>query len=163
MIYFFELAFDVVKQTQGTRTSLSGPQTSRTPAAPARAPPRPGERGVTVWDGNSPSMLSPGSTTVNAGFKRGWSGSQVRLTRLELTLYRTDHFRPLAPSPSTSPSPESPPGSVRLLRKQLRGLRAAQGVERTAAREQQIGELEFELEERERKYRKYGHWCDSFA
>ena len=48
----------------------------------------------------------------------------------------------------------SPPGSVRLLRKQLRGLRAAQGVERSAAREQQIGELEYELEERERKYRR---------
>ena len=27
------------------------PHTRRTPAAPARAPPRPGERGVTVWDG----------------------------------------------------------------------------------------------------------------
>ena len=36
--------------------------------------------------------------------------------------------------------------------------RAAQGVERTATREQQIGELEYELEERERKHRKYGHW-----
>ena len=52
----------------------------------------------------------------------------------------------------------SPPGSVRLIRKQLRGLRAAQGVERTAGREKQIGELEFDLEERERKYRKAGHW-----
>ena len=39
----------------------------------------------------------------NAGNKRGWSGSQVRLTRLELTIYRTDHFRPLAPNPPTSP------------------------------------------------------------
>ena len=39
----------------------------------------------------------------NAGYKRGWSGSQVRLTRLELNIYRTDHFRPLAPNPSTSP------------------------------------------------------------
>ena len=39
----------------------------------------------------------------NADNKRGWSGSQVRLTRLELTLYRTDHFRPLAPNPSTPP------------------------------------------------------------
>ena len=39
----------------------------------------------------------------NAGFKRGWSGSQVRLTRLELTIYRTEHFRPLAPNPSTPP------------------------------------------------------------
>ena len=73
--YFLSLAFDVMKQTQGGHgTSLSGPQTSRTPAAPARAPPRPGERGVTVWDGDSPSMLSPGST--NAGNKREWSGSQ---------------------------------------------------------------------------------------
>ena len=60
--------------------------------------------------------------------------------------------------PRDSAPEESPPGSVRLIRKQLRGLRAAQGVERTAAREQQIGELEFELEERERKYRKNGHW-----
>ena len=39
----------------------------------------------------------------NAGNKRGWSGSQVRLTRPELTIYRTEHFRPLAPNPSTSP------------------------------------------------------------
>ncbi|EOD35737.1 hypothetical protein EMIHUDRAFT_227254 [Emiliania huxleyi CCMP1516] len=41
--------------------------------------------------------------TYNAvtGNKRGWSGSQVRLTRLELTIYRTEHFRPLAPNPST--------------------------------------------------------------
>ena len=29
----------------------------------------------------------------NAGNKRGWSGSQVRLTRLELTLYRTDRCK----------------------------------------------------------------------
>ena len=39
----------------------------------------------------------------NAGNKRRWSGSQVRLTRLELTIYRTEHFRPLAPNPSTPP------------------------------------------------------------
>ena len=46
-------------------------------------------------------MLSPGSTTqITRG---GWSGSQVRLTRLELTIYRTEHFRPLAPNPSTPP------------------------------------------------------------
>ena len=57
--YFLSLAFDVREQTQGGHgISLSGPQTSRTPAAPARAPPRPGERGVTVWDYES-SMLSP--------------------------------------------------------------------------------------------------------
>ena len=77
-----EIAFDVMKQTQGGHgISLSGPQTSRTPAAPARAPPRPGERGVTVWDGNRTSMLSPGSTTQSKGL--GWSGPQVRLTRLD--------------------------------------------------------------------------------
>merc|ERR1739841_336189 len=98
--FLLSLAFDVMKQTQGGHgISLSGPQTSRTPAAPARAPPRPGERGVTVWD-ESPSMLSPGSTTQ---ITRGWSGSQARLTRLELTIYRTGHFRPLAPNPSTPP------------------------------------------------------------
>ena len=68
--------------------------------APARAPPRPGERGVTVWDGQ-PEYVE--SWLNNAGNKRGWSGSQVRLTRLELTIYRTEHFRPLAPNPSTPP------------------------------------------------------------
>ena len=65
---------------------------------------------------------------------------------------------PQPPPPPPPPQDQSPPGSVRLLRKQLRGLKGAQGVERTAAREQQICELEFELEERERKYRKYGQW-----
>ena len=39
----------------------------------------------------------------NAGNKRRWSGSQVRLTRPELAVYRTEHFRPLAPNPSTPP------------------------------------------------------------
>ena len=88
-------------QTQGGHgISLSGPQTSRTPAAPARAPPRPGERGVTVWD-YEPEYVE--SWLNNAENKRGWSGSQVRLTRLELTIYRTEHFRPLAPNPSTPP------------------------------------------------------------
>ena len=76
------------------------PHTRRTPAAPARAPPRPGERGVTVWDGQ-PEYVE--SWLNNAGNKRGWSGSQVRLTRLELAIYRTEHFRPLAPNPSTPP------------------------------------------------------------
>ena len=42
------------------------------------------ERGVTVWDGNSPSEYVE-SWLNNADNKRGWSGSQVRLTRLELT------------------------------------------------------------------------------
>ena len=65
---FLSLAFDVMK-TNARRTwhialgPTDIPHTRRTPAAPARAPPRPGERGVTVWDGDSPSMLSPGSTT----------------------------------------------------------------------------------------------------
>ena len=45
------------KPCSAQHTSLSGPRTSRTPAAPARAPPRPGERGVTVWDGNRTSMF----------------------------------------------------------------------------------------------------------
>ena len=57
------------------------PHTRRTPAAPARAPPRPGERGVTVWD-YEPEYVE--SWLNNAENKRGWSGSQVRLTRLEL-------------------------------------------------------------------------------
>ena len=57
------------------------PSHPRTPAAPARAPPRPGERGVTVWD-CKPEYVE--SWLNNADNKRGWSGSQVRLTRLEL-------------------------------------------------------------------------------
>ena len=76
------------------------PSHPRTPAAPARAPPRPGERGVTVWD-CKPEYVE--SWLNNAGNKRRWSGSQVRLTRPELAIYRTEHFRPLAPNPSTPP------------------------------------------------------------
>ena len=55
---------------------------------------------MTVWDGQ-PEYVE--SWLNNAGNKRGWSGSQVRLTRLELNIYRTGHFRPLAPNPSTPP------------------------------------------------------------
>ena len=91
----------VREQSKADMAYRSRPQTSRTPATPARAPPRPGERGVTVWDGNRTSMLSPGSTTQSKGL--GWSGPQVRLMRPRLTIYRTGHFRPLAPNPSTSP------------------------------------------------------------
>ena len=57
----------------------------------------------------------------------------------------------------------SPPGEVRQLKRQLRGLKEAQlepGQEPSdrAARRQQIAELEDDLEERERKFRKYGSW-----
>ena len=55
---------------------------------------------MTVWD-CKPEYVE--SWLNNADNKRGWSGSQVRLTRLELAIYRTEHFRPLAPNPSTSP------------------------------------------------------------
>ena len=64
----------------------------------------------------------------------------------------------LTPGPSQHASVDSPPSAVRHLRGRLQGLRRAQVVDRTAAREAEIGELEFELEERERKFRKYGHW-----
>ena len=47
---------------------------------------------------------------------------------------------------------------MRQMQVQLRGLRRAQGVEVDARRAQTIGELEAELEERELKFKKYGHW-----
>ena len=58
----------------------------------------------------------------------------------------------------------SPPGSVRALKKLIRGLKMAQSVPgqeaaALAARAQQIDGYECDLEERERKYRKYGRWC----
>ena len=49
-------------------------------------------------------------------------------------------------------------GDVRAIQGRIAGLKRAQLVERTAAREEQIGELEYELDERKRKFRKYGHW-----
>ena len=83
--------------TDITTKSLSQtdiPHTARrTPAAPARAPHRSGERGVTVWDGNSPSMLSPGSTTQRE-MKAVRPTSPAHAPRL--TIYRTAHFRPLS-------------------------------------------------------------------
>ena len=52
----------------------------------------------------------------------------------------------------------SPPGDVRAIQKRLAGLQRAQMRNCTDAREEQIGELEYELDERKRKFRKYGHW-----
>ena len=51
-----------LRRTSNSSSRGSGGPPSSAPP-PARAPPRPGERGVTVWDGNRTSMLSPGSTT----------------------------------------------------------------------------------------------------
>ena len=55
------------------------------------------------------------------------------------------------------PSP-SPPGSVKAVKKQLRMLKAAQAFDGTAQRAGEIEGLQTDLEERERKYRKYGRW-----
>ena len=68
---------------------------------PSARPTPAGREGRDSLGRRQTSMLSPGSTTQSKGL--GWSGPQVRLTRLELTIYRTEHFRPLAPNPSTSP------------------------------------------------------------
>jgi hypothetical protein len=62
------------------------------------------------------------------------------------------------PAPRQPPDFSSPPGDVRAIQKRLAGLQRAQLVNCTDAREEQIGELEFELDERKRKFRKYGHW-----
>ena len=61
-------------------------------------------------------------------------------------------------APRQHPEIDSPPADVRAVQRRLAGMQRAQLVERTAAREEQIGELEFELDERKRKFRKYGHW-----
>ena len=71
-----------------------------------RARPTPAGREGSDSLGRKARPSTSHSVCENAGNKRGWSGSQVRLTRLELTIYRTEHFRPLAPNPSTSPSAE---------------------------------------------------------
>ena len=75
---------------------------------------------------------------------------------------------PSQPQPQLQPQPAvpqiaSPPGSVRQLRKQIRGLKAAQAIPgqepaALAARAQEIDGLECDMEERERKFRKYGQW-----
>ena len=56
---------------------------------------------------------------------------------------------------------QSPPSDLRAMMKQLRGLRAAQAIpgqepSALAARAQQMDGLEYDIEERERKFRKYG-------
>ena len=60
---------------------------------------------------------------------------------------------PQRSAPQHSPSP---PRSIRLLKKRLRELRAAQDFQGTAERAAQIASCEDDLEERERKFRKYG-------
>ena len=79
------------------RHPAHSPHTRRPRARPTPA----GRKGSDSLGWQQPEYVE--SWLNNAENKRGWSGSQVRLTRLELTLYRTDHFRPLAPNPSTSP------------------------------------------------------------
>ena len=64
---------------------------------------------------------------------------------------RTPQQRPSPPQHSPSP-----PRSLRLLKKRLRELRAAQDFQGTAERAAQIAACEDDLEERERKFRKYG-------
>jgi len=73
------------------------PHTRRPRARPTPA----GRKGSDSLGWQQPEYVE--SWLNNADNKRGWSGSQVRLTRLELTIYRTEHFRPLAPNPSTPP------------------------------------------------------------
>ena len=60
---------------------------------------------------------------------------------------------PQRSAPQHSPSP---PRSLRVLKKRLRELRAAQDFQGTAERAAQIASCEDDLEERERKFRKYG-------
>ena len=77
--------------------------------------------------------------------------------------YQPPWMQQQQPAPRVSPQSESPPGDVKQLKKQIRGLKAAQAIpgqqpSELAARAQQIDGLESDLEERERKYHKYGHW-----
>ena len=70
------------------------------------------------------------------------------------------HAQHTQPHAFESPSPA---GSVKKLKKQIRGLKAAQTIPGQtpadmAAREQQIDGLEYDLEERQRKKRKTGRW-----
>ena len=69
---------------------------------------------------------------------------------------RSSSLRPPQPSPS-------PPGSVRQLKKMIRGLKQAQAIPGQvpadlAARAQQLDGYECDLDERMRQKRKYGRW-----
>ena len=74
------------------------------------------------------------------------------------------HAPPYAPSQQSQPQQDdSPPGEVKALKKQLRSLKAAhawpgQEASVMASREFQMAGVESDIEERVRKYRKYGRW-----
>ena len=70
---------------------------------------------------------------------------------------RSDPSQPRG-SPVSSRRPEEleTPPSIVQMKRELHGLRRAQGIEQTAARGQQIGELEYDLERREKKFRREG-------
>ena len=95
---FLSLAFDVMKQrkadmayrSRAHRHPAHSPHTRRPRARPTPA----GREGSDSLGRRQPEYVE--SWLNNAENKRGWSGSQVRLTRLELAIYRTEHFRPLA-------------------------------------------------------------------
>ena len=99
---FFELSLRCY-ETNARRTwhIALGPTDIPHTRRPPRAPTPAGRKGSDSLGWQQPEYVE--SWLNNADNKRGWSGSQVRLTRLELTIYRTEHFRPLAPNPSTPP------------------------------------------------------------
>ena len=78
--------------------------------------------------------------------------------------YQPPPYQPPPYQPPYQPQQyDSPPPSVKALKKQIRGLKAAQAIpgqepSAMAARAQQIDGLECELDERERKFRKYCSW-----
>ena len=83
--------------------------------------------------------------------------------------YYPPYYPQQAPALSSHPPPApahedaSPPGSVKALKRQLRGLKAAQSITgqepaAMAARAQQMDGVEADLDERQRKFRKYGQW-----
>ena len=88
---------DMAYRSRAHRHPAHSPHTRRPRARPTPA----GREGSDSLGRRQPEYVE--SWLNNAGNKRGWSGSQVRLTRLELNIYRTGHFRPLAPNPSTPP------------------------------------------------------------
>ena len=89
------------KEGPGLTASEPGAVSDNTTSRSAPGPTPAGRKGSDSLGWQQPEYVE--SWLNNADNKRGWSGSQVRLTRLELTLYRTGHFRPLAPNPSTPP------------------------------------------------------------